>query len=104
MNKDFEIAGEEISASFAALRRDMSKLVEAMSALAQNQTRTAGDQFAETVGDATARVSATGAEAARRVGAAGCEMEACVERNPLTTALVAFGVGVSLGMLTRKLG
>jgi ElaB/YqjD/DUF883 family membrane-anchored ribosome-binding protein len=91
-----------LAADLAALRRDVARLAETMSALVQQQTQAAGHRVSEAVGGARDRIASTAADAQDRVRAAGGEVEAYIERNPLMAVLVALGLGVSLGLLSRS--
>ena len=44
------------------------------------------------------------ARRANRARSASGEIEASIERNPLTAVLIAFGVGMWLGMMSRSRG
>lgn len=104
MSKSVESGAEEFAAEFAAVREDMSILTERLSKLMQHQTSSAGQRFSDAVGDATDKIATTAADAQQSVCAAGRQIEACIEKKPLTSVLIAFGVGVSLGLLSRLRG
>ncbi len=89
-------------ADLAALRQDVARLAETVSKLVQQQTQAAGHRVSEAVGDARDKIARTAADAQNRVCAASGEIEACIERHPLTAVLIALGVGVSLGLLSRS--
>src|SRR5580692_12865909 len=92
----------DLAADLAALRRDVARLAETISALVQQQTQAAGHRVSAAAGDARDRIASTAADAHERVRAAGGEIEACIERNPLVAVLIAVGVGLSLGLLGRS--
>ena len=75
----------------AALKEDIARLTETIRGLVQHQARAAGSRVAEAVSEATDRARA-----------ASGDIEAKVERNPLTAVLVAFGIGMSIGLLSRS--
>ena len=104
MSRSADDSPGDITADLAALRRDVARLAETMSTLAQQQAQAAGHRVSEAVGDARDKIASTAADAQDRVRAATGEIEACIERNPLMAVLIALGVGVSLGLLTRSRG
>lgn len=95
---------EDIATDLIALRQDIARLVEAVRELAQNRTQAAGLQVAEAVGDAKAKIAGAAVGAQDRVREASGEIEDGIERNPLIAVLIAFGVGMSLGMMIRSRG
>ena len=95
-------AAGDLAADLAALRQDVARLAATMSELVQHQKQAAGHRLSEAVGDARDRIASTAADAQDRVRAASHEVEASIERNPLTAVLIAFGVGMSLGLLSRS--
>jgi ElaB/YqjD/DUF883 family membrane-anchored ribosome-binding protein len=102
MSRSADDSPGDLAADLAALRRDVARLAETMSALVQQQTQAASHRMSETVGDVRDKIASTAADAQDRVRAAGGEIEACIERNPLLSVLIALGVGVSLGLLGRS--
>jgi ElaB/YqjD/DUF883 family membrane-anchored ribosome-binding protein len=92
----------DVTAELAAIREDVARLAETISKLLQHQTRGAGLGASEAVGDAKDRIASTAADAQNHARAASGEIEASIERNPLTAVLIAFGVGMWLGMISRS--
>jgi ElaB/YqjD/DUF883 family membrane-anchored ribosome-binding protein len=101
MTKTTEGTFEDTTAHLAALRQDIARLSESVSALLQNPAPGVTQHVADAVEDAKAKFSSTAAEVKSRVNAAGGEIEASIERNPLTAIMISFGVGMALGMMTR---
>jgi len=89
-------------ADLAALRQDVARLAETVSKLVQHQTQAAGRRVSEAVGDARDKIASGATDAQNRVRATSGEIEACIERNPLMAVLIALGLGVSLGLLSRS--
>ena len=87
----------DVAADLAAIREDVARLAETISKLVQRETHAAG-------GDAKDKVADTVAEARSFSRAASGEIEASIERNPLTAVLIAFGVGMWLGLMSRSRG
>lgn len=101
MTRSSEGTTEDIPADLAALRQDVARLSESISALLQTQAQGAAQHFSDAVGDAKAKFASTAADVKSRVNAAGGEIEASIERHPLTAVLISFGVGMALGMVSR---
>ncbi|HEY8071865.1 MAG TPA: hypothetical protein VIE47_07870 [Methylocystis sp.] len=87
----------DITADLAAIREDVARLAETISKLLQRQTEAAGVGVSEAVGDIAA-------EARSHARGASGEIEASIERNPLTAVLIAFGMGMWLGVMSRSRG
>ena len=79
MTNNAEGASEDLAADLAAVRREVARLADTISKLVQHQTTD-------------------------RVRAARSEIEAIIGRKPLTAVLIAFGIGISLGMTIRSRG
>ena len=94
----------DVTADLAAIREDVARLAETISKLLQRQTEAAGAGVSEAVGDAKDKIANTAGEARDRARSASGEIEASIERNPLTAVLIAFGVGMWLGMMSRSRG
>ena len=99
MTTSAEHTAGDFATDLAALRQDVARLADTMSELLRHQAQTAGGRV---VGDAGDKVSSTAAGAQNHVGAARNAIAATVGRHPLTMALVALGVGLSLGLLSRR--
>ena len=102
MTTSIEPTAGDFATDLAALRQDVARLAATMSELLRNQTRAAGHRVFEVVGDARDMLSGTAANAQNHVGAARDALEARGGRHPLTMTLVALGVGLSLGLLSRR--
>jgi ElaB/YqjD/DUF883 family membrane-anchored ribosome-binding protein len=79
MTKPADDGAGDLAADLAALRQDVAHLAETLSKLVQHQTQD-------------------------RVRAASSEIEAGIVRNPFAAVLIAFGIGISLGMMNRSRG
>ena len=79
MTKPAEGDAGAFAADLAALRQDVANLAETLSKLVQHQTQD-------------------------RVRAATSEIEAGIVRNPFAAVSIAFGLGISLGMINRSRG
>ena len=101
MTKTAEGTLEDTTAYLAALRQDIARLSESVSALLQNPAPGVAQHVSDVVEDAKAKFSSTAADVKSRVNVAGGEIEASIERHPLTAMLISFGVGMALGVMTR---
>jgi len=102
MTKNTEETAADLAAELVALRRDIARLAETMRELMEHQTQTAGLRVSGAVADARDKIASTATNAQNRVRTASSEIEASIERNPLIVALIAFVVGMSLGMISRS--
>lgn len=93
---------EDITADLAALRHDVARLAEYVGAQVQGQAQGAARHVSDAVDDAKSRIASTAADVKSRVTTAGGQVEASIERNPLTAIVVSFGAGMALGMMVRS--
>jgi len=100
MTKNAEGAIADFAEDFAALRKDVADLAEAISLLVQHPTQVAEDA----VEDAKNKIASAAGEAQTTFRAATSEIETNIKRNPSTAVLIAFGVGLALGVITRPRG
>jgi ElaB/YqjD/DUF883 family membrane-anchored ribosome-binding protein len=91
----------DIAADFAALRKDVAKLVDTVAVLAQQQAEGAQAKVNETVTSARNKLADTAADTQRRLRSTGNDLEASIGRNPLAAMLIAMGVGFSLALLSQ---
>lgn len=101
MTKALEDPTGDLAADLAALRQDVANLAKSMSELMQHQTKAVGVRASTAFGDVRDRIASTAADAQNRVRTAGGDLEASFERHPLAALLIAFGVGIALGMMSR---
>jgi ElaB/YqjD/DUF883 family membrane-anchored ribosome-binding protein len=91
-----------IDDQLAQLRDDLKVLTNSVTQLASDRASEAGEQIRDRVRDGADRVR-DGAERARAQGQQAAERTvATVEENPVTSMLVAFGVGLAVGMWSRR--
>jgi ElaB/YqjD/DUF883 family membrane-anchored ribosome-binding protein len=102
MTTNAEGAAKDIAADLVALRQDVARLAEAIREVVQNQAQAAGHRVSVAVGGTRNKIAGAAVDAQNRVRAGSGEIEAGIERNPLIVALIAFGVGMSLGMMIRS--
>lgn len=104
MTANVERVTADIAADFAALRRDISHLTEALRGLVDQQTQTAGARVSGAAEGVKDRLADAAGDARNGAVAAGDEIAASIERNPLTAILVALGLGLLVGMISRPRG
>lgn len=104
MTKTTEGTTGDLAADLSALRQDIARLAETISELVQHQTQAAGHRFSEAVGDVKDKIAGTAANAQNRLGGVTGEIEARIERNPLTAVLIAVVMGMAIGLLRRPGG
>ena len=96
-----DAATRDLAADLAALRADISKLTTSVAHLVKAETSAATDTVFGAVGSAGRKFADGAAGAKDRLSGASSELEATIERNPLTAVLIALGAGLVIGMLSR---
>ncbi len=97
MTRNAEGAAGDLTTDLAALRQDVAHLAATMSELVQHQTMAVGARAAA----AKDTIASKAGEMQNRVRIAGRDLEGSYDRHPFTALLIAFGVGITLGMLSR---
>jgi ElaB/YqjD/DUF883 family membrane-anchored ribosome-binding protein len=103
----------DVNAELATLRADIARLSDSIAQLLQREAdeaatriRTGVGRAADVVTSVADDVKRTGrqmaADAQEGVRSATSELEASIERNPLTAVLIAAGVGLVFGLMSRK--
>lgn len=102
----------KLSADLSVLRADVARLAETLTSFAKAEGGAAAEAVSDRLRKGKARAEATASglmdegaaaieEAKHRARAAGSDIEACIERNPLSAVGAALGIGFVLGLLTR---
>ena len=104
MTTNGEATADHLTADLAALRHDVARLAETMGDIAQRQVQSASHRVSEAAGDARDRLASSATEVQARICAATRSLGRTVERNPMTAVMIALGVGMSLGLLSRVRG
>ena len=97
--KTAEEASAEISKELQALRDDLAALVSTVKGLATTQAEHAMDAARETVGNVTERLRMSASEARHRGEEAANEFEDMIARRPLTSIMIALGIGYVIGKI-----
>jgi ElaB/YqjD/DUF883 family membrane-anchored ribosome-binding protein len=95
-------ASRDIGAEFSDLREEVARLTTKIAELLQLQTKAAGLGISDAIETAQEKIAGAAGDAKHRVRAAGSEIETRIERNPLTALLVVFGIGMSVGLISRS--
>ncbi len=93
--------GADIAADLAALREDIGRLSDTLVSVVRNQADVANEAIRTAVDDAKNQLSQ--AISSTRAGAYGkpVDLERRIERNPLVAVLIAAGVGLAFGVMSR---
>jgi ElaB/YqjD/DUF883 family membrane-anchored ribosome-binding protein len=103
-NKTGDFVASDLSADLAALREDITRLSETMAGLVRSQANSAGATMRGAVGDARDQLSQAATQAQDSALGAAADIERRIERNPLTAVLIAAGIGMALGMMSKSRG
>lgn len=88
-------ASADVQAEFDALRRDISKLTDAVA-------RLVGESASEVKAETRERVQRTAAAAQQAASQAGERVSDFIEEKPTTSLLIAFGIGLLFGSFFRR--
>jgi ElaB/YqjD/DUF883 family membrane-anchored ribosome-binding protein len=99
--KPVEEATQDFTADLTALRDDIAKLSSSISDLIRAQTAATTNTVTGAVDNARQKISDTASKAQDRVSGASTDLEAAIERNPLSAVLIALATGIFVGLLTR---
>lgn len=91
----------DISGDVAALRSDLAKLTASVANIVKSEAASRTDDLYGAVDTARQKLSVTAADAKDRLSGVSSELEASIERNPLTAVLIAMGAGLVIGLLSR---
>jgi ElaB/YqjD/DUF883 family membrane-anchored ribosome-binding protein len=103
-NRTGDFVDSDLSAELASLRADIARLSETLAGLVRGQAGAAGAAVRGAVGDARDQISQAAAQAQDSALGAAADLERRIERNPLTAVLIAAGVGIALGMMSKSRG
>ncbi|MGV8840153.1 MAG: DUF883 family protein [Bauldia sp.] len=97
--KTAEEASAELNKELQALRDDLAALVGTVKDLASRQAEHAVESAKETVGHVAERLKMTASEARHRGEEAATEIEHMIANRPLTSVLIALGIGYVIGKI-----
>jgi ElaB/YqjD/DUF883 family membrane-anchored ribosome-binding protein len=92
----------DLVADLASLRADIAKLSTTMTEILHDRVASTEESVRAAAQDMRHAVSASATDAEVHVKSASAELEATIERNPITAVLVALFAGLVLGLWSRK--
>jgi ElaB/YqjD/DUF883 family membrane-anchored ribosome-binding protein len=95
---------ESVAADFTALRRDIAHLIETLSGILDQQAQASGARVSDAVEGVKDKIAHAAGDARKSAEAAGDEITGYIDRNPLTAILIAIGLGLFVGVITRPRG
>ena len=101
-DKSGDSAAAEIATDLAALRADIATLSETIAGLMRGRADAAGGAVKGAVGDARDQLSQAVNHAQDSAFGAAADLERRIERDPLTAVLIAAGIGMAIGMMTKS--
>jgi ElaB/YqjD/DUF883 family membrane-anchored ribosome-binding protein len=102
--KTGDFAASDLSADLAALRADITRLSDSMAGLVKAQANSAGAAMRGVMGDARDQLSQAAGQAQDSAFGVATDLERRIEKNPLTAVLIAAGIGLALGMMSKSRG
>jgi ElaB/YqjD/DUF883 family membrane-anchored ribosome-binding protein len=95
-------AAADIAADLATLRTDIKNLSETVAGRLRDRSNAAGAAMKGAVGDASDQISQAASRAQDSVFGAASDLERRIERDPLTAVLIAAGIGMAIGVMTKS--
>lgn len=106
--QDFDMTSDvtQLRADFGRLSDKVAGLVKAQASSAAGSIRTAVSDASEALAGKASDLGQNAAQisesAQRSVRAAGGDIEASIERNPLAAVMIAAGIGLVIGLVTAR--
>jgi ElaB/YqjD/DUF883 family membrane-anchored ribosome-binding protein len=91
-----------IAADLTQLRADIAQLKDTLADLVRGEAGQARATIRNAAKDARNQVSNAAANAQDSAFAVAADFERSIEKNPLTAVLIATGIGLALGVLSRS--
>lgn len=104
MSNSAKDAAGDIASDLAALRADIGRLSETVASLVRAQTEAAGEALRGVADGARVQFSEAASQAQDSAFGAAADLERRIERSPLTAVLIAAGIGIALGMMSKSRG
>ena len=102
MSRSIDSLGDNLAADLAAVRKEVTRLVEVVGDFTRERADHAGARVSDALDDVRGRIASGAGDARGRLRALNGDVVATVERHPVAALLIAFGVGVSLGLMVRR--
>jgi ElaB/YqjD/DUF883 family membrane-anchored ribosome-binding protein len=103
-DKTGDFTAADFAADLAALRADIASLSETIAGLMRGRADAAGTAVKGAVGDARDQISEAARYAQDSAFGAAADLERRIERDPLTAVLIAAGIGMAIGMMSKSRG
>lgn len=103
-NNANDTVASDLSADLASLREDIARLSHAVADLARAQTDAASAALKSAAGGAREQLSQAASQAQDGALGAAADLERRIEKYPLTAVLIAAGIGMALGMMSKSRG
>jgi ElaB/YqjD/DUF883 family membrane-anchored ribosome-binding protein len=103
-NKTGDFTSSDLNVDLAALRADIARLSDTVAAMVRVQADAAGAAVRGAMGDARDQLSQAASNAQDSAFGAAADLERRIEKNPLTAVLIAAGIGMALGMMSKSRG
>jgi len=97
-------AAADFAADLASLRADIANLTESIAGLLRGRADAAGAAVKGAAGDARDHLSRAAGYAQDSAFDVAADLERRIERDPLTAVLIAAGIGMAIGMMTKSRG
>lgn len=97
-----ENSAGDISADLANLRSDVAKLSASVTELVRQQATQTQDRVLGAVDSAREQLASSAADAKESLHSASAQLEASIERNPLTAVMISMLCGLVIGMMGRS--
>jgi ElaB/YqjD/DUF883 family membrane-anchored ribosome-binding protein len=101
-DKSGDGAAADIAADLENLRADIASLRETIVWLMSGRANAAGAAVKGAVGDARDQFSQAAGRAQDSAFGAAVELERRIEKDPLTALLIAAGIGMAIGMMSKS--
>jgi ElaB/YqjD/DUF883 family membrane-anchored ribosome-binding protein len=103
-NKIGDFTSADLNVDLAALRADIARLSDTVATMVRSQADAAGAAVRGVMGDARDQFSQAASNAQDSAFGAAADLERRIEKNPLTAVLIAAGIGMALGMMSKSRG
>ena len=103
-DKTGDVAAADFATDLAALRADFASLSETVAGLMRGRADAAGAAVKGAVGDARDQLSQAAGHAQDSAFGVAADLERRIERDPLTAVLIAAGIGMAIGMMSKSRG
>ena len=102
MSRSIDSLGDNLAADLAAVRKEVTRLVEMVGDFTRERADDAGARVPDVLDDVRGRIASGADEARGRLRTLNGDVVATVGQHPMAALLIAFGVGVSLGLMARR--